>query len=204
MGSRSFSNGKVESTTGLMDISFGVRYQIFREEDAPCRWLPTLTFRAGAVMPGTYEEEIPFAPGVRSAAIEPELLFRKHVGWTGFGIYGDGLFRWNRTSHNDQYITSVGIFQEIKGWELDAGYRHMQSVSGHDIEFNPDAPTQIDYPRAVREIYDAVEAGFSYTTRKHHIKFGFHTRAVLDGTNTDQKFWVGGSVSVPFGGAGES
>ncbi len=200
MGSRSFADGKTESTTGLMDVSFGVRYQIFNEQDAPSQWLPTLTFRAGAVLPGTYDEDIPFTPGVRSAAIEPELLFRKHVGWTGFGIYGDALYRWNRTTHNDQYITSVGVFQQIKRWELAAGYRHMQSISGDSIRYDPAAPEDLFYPRAVREINDAIEAGFSYTTAKRHIRWGFHSRTVLDGTNSDQKFWVGGSVEMPFGG----
>jgi hypothetical protein len=200
MGSRSFSDGSSESTTGLMDVSFGVRYQIFNEETAPQKWLPTLTFRAGAVLPGTYDDDMPFAPGVRSAAIEPELLFRKHVLWTGFGVYGDTLFRWNRTSHNDQYIAAVGVFQQIKGWELAAGYRHMQSLSGDNIEYDPNAPDQIVYPRAVREIYDAIEAGFSYTTSKHHVRWGFHTRTLVDGTNMDQKFWLGGSISMPFGG----
>lgn len=202
MGSRSFSNGSSESTTGLMDISFGVRYEIFNEENAPQAWLPTLAFRAGAVMPGTYDEDIPFAPGVRSAAIEPELLFRKHVAWTGFGVYGDVLFRWNRTTDNDQYITSIGVFQQIKGWELAAGYRHMQSISGDSIQYDPAAPENIVYPRGVREIYDAIEAGFSYTTSKHHVRWGFHSRTIVDGTNTDQKFWVGGSIDVPFGGKG--
>ena len=58
----------------------------------------------------------------------------------------------------------------------------------------------IDYPRGVRENNDAIEAGFSYTTSKRKIRFGFHSRVVVDGNNTDSKFWVGGSVDVPFGG----
>ncbi len=200
-GWRSFSrdNGP-ESTTGVMDISFGVRYQIFNEATAQPAWLPTLTFRAGGVLPGTYGEDFPFAPGLRSAAIEPELLFRKHFGWTGFGAYGDALYRWNRTTGNDQYIIAFGLFQQIKGWELAAGYRHLQTLSGSDISYNPALPTSLVYPRDPREISDSIEAGFSYTTSKRHFRYGFHTRTVFDGNNTDKKFWIGGSIDVPLGG----
>jgi hypothetical protein len=192
------STQSAQSTTGLMDWSFGVRYQIFKESpDSP--WLPTLTFRAGAVMPGSYDQHFVFAPGVRSAAIEPEMLARKHFGWTGLGAYGDALYRWNRTTGNDQYLVSVGLFQQIKGWEIDVGYRHLQTLSGGDIYFTtPGDLSTIVYPRDVREINDSLEAGFSYTTSKSHWRYAFVCQTVLDGSNTDQKFWVGGSLDIPF------
>jgi hypothetical protein len=196
VGWRFFDNGKIQSTTGLMDWSFGVRYQLFNETQADSPWMPTLTFRAGAVLPGSYSQNIAFAPGVRSAAIEPELLLRKHFGWPGLGLLADGLYRWNRTTDNDQYITSIGLFQQIKGWELDVAYRHLQTLSGSDIILFPD--NSISYPRVVRENNDSIEAGFSYTTSKRHICYGFHARTVVDGSNTDSKFWVGASIDVPF------
>jgi hypothetical protein len=203
VGWRSFSPGNgTKSTTGLMDWSFGVRYQIFNEAlQTNSPWLPTLTFRAGAVLPGSYNENFIFAPGLRSAAIEPELLLRKHFGWPGLGVYGDALYRWNRTTGNDQYMIAVGLFQQIKGWELDVGYRHMQTISGTDISFaDPNDLSTIVYPRDPREINDAIEAGFSYTTSKRHWRYGFHCRTVLDGNNSDSKFWVGGSIDIPIGG----
>jgi hypothetical protein len=197
-GWRTFDHGAVQSTTGLMDFSFGVRYAIFREYETTSAWLPTLTFRAGAVLPGTFNENFPFAPGLRSAAIEPEFLARKHFGWPGLGAYFDGLYRWNRTTGNDQYIVAIGLFQQIKGWELDVGYRHLQTLSGGDIILNPD--NTIVYPRDTREIRNAIEAGFSYTTPKRHIRYGFQCETIFDGNNTDRKFWVGGSIDIPFGG----
>jgi hypothetical protein len=203
-GWRSFDNGGVQSTTGLMDNSFGVRYQVFNEARANSPWLPTLTLRAGAVLPGSYNENFAFAPGLRSAAIEPEVLLKKHVGWPGLGIYADALYRWNRTTGNDQYMTTFGLFQQIKGWELDVGYRHLQTISGSDIVYPVDPANNggldIIYPRDTREINDAIEAGFSYTTSKRHFRYGFHSRTVFAGNNTDRKFWVGGSVDIPFGG----
>jgi hypothetical protein len=199
MGYRYFSEGKVTETTGLMDYSFGVRYQILKENEGGSGWVPDLTARFGAVLPGSYEQSVAFAPGTRSAGVEPELLFRKHFGWQGFGAYGDALFRWNRTTGNDQYFTTIGLFQQIKNWELAAGYRHLQTISGQNIEFTDGDPGSLIYPRDLREINDSIEAGFSYTTPQRHIRLGFHSRTVLDGSNTDKKFWVGVSVDVPLG-----
>jgi hypothetical protein len=194
VGWRYFANGEIKSTTGVMDSSFGVRYQIFNEDQVSPAWLPTLTFRAGAVVPGSISKDLAFTPGTRSTAIEPELLLRKHFGWPGLGVYGDGLFRWNRTTGNDQYITVIGLFQQIKGWEFAAGYRHLQTISGDSISFDPADPTSLVYPRSVREISDSIEAGFSYTTLNRRIRYGLHTRTVFDGNNTDRKFWVGASL----------
>ncbi len=202
LGWRFFSNFSTnqspQSTSGLMDSSFGIRYQVFNEAQAQSSWVPTLTLRAGAVLPGSFDQGFPFAPGTRSAAIEPEFLLRKHFGWTGLGFYGDGLFRWNRTTGNDQYIVSTGLYQKIKGWELNAGYRHLGTITGEDIVLQPD--NFIIYPRKLRENNDSIEGGFSYTTSKHHWQFGFYTRTVLDGANSDGKFWLGGYLTIPIGG----
>jgi hypothetical protein len=194
------TNGASQSTSGLMDIALGLRYQIFQEgQDSRHPWLPTLTFRAGAVLPGGFDENFKFAPGTRSTAVEPELLARKHFGWTGLGAYADGLFRWNHTSANDLYIVSAGFFQQIQRWELNAGYRHLGSINGDNITLNdPNNPQDINYPRAVRENQDSIEAGFSYTTSKRKIRAGFYSRTVFDGANSDKKFWLGGFVEMPF------
>jgi hypothetical protein len=196
----------IRSTTGLMDVAFGVRYQIFTEAESNApSWRPTLTFRAGAVLPGSYSQNFPFAPGLGSAAIEPEFLAKKHFGWPGLGAYGDALYRWNRTTGNDQYIVAFGLFQQIKGWEVDAGCRHMQTIGGTDLLYGKTGPNSISTtssdPSAfseLREINDSIEAGFSYTTSQRHIKYLFYTRTVFDGNNSDQKFWIGGGLEIPF------
>lgn len=204
VGWRYFANGGIESTTGLMDTALGARYQIWNETNAPATWMPTLTFRTGVVLPGTYHKDFPFAPGLHTAALEPEFLARKHVGWAGFGVFADLLYRWNFEPHNHQYITSIGIFQQIKKqWEFDFGYRHLQTLSGGNITFNPADPTSLVYPRDVREINDALDIGFSYTTRKHW-RWAFNSRTTLAGNNSDRKFWVGASVDIPLGKKKES
>jgi hypothetical protein len=195
---QNFGSGNPTSTTGLMDWVVGARYQLLNETQAASKWVPTLTFRAAGVIPGSYNQDNPFSPGLRSASIQPELLFRKHFAWSGFGSYGDGLFRWNHTTGNSQYIMALGFFQQLKCWELDLGWRHLQTLSGSDIVLNPD--NTIFYPRDPRENYDALEAGVSYTTSKRHFRYGGHLRTILDGNNTDAKFWFGFSVDFPFGG----
>ncbi len=199
------ANAAVGQTTGTMDTSFGVRYQFFNETKTNASWLPlwlpTLTFRAGGIVPGSYDRYLAFAPGNHSAAIEPSILFRKHVGWPGFGIWGDALYRWEHTIGADQYITAAGLFQQIRGWELDVGYRHLQSIAGQNIGLPAGwEPGQggITYMSDVREISESVDAGFSYTTRRRHIRYGFHARKTFDGNNTDSKLWLGGSIDLPF------
>lgn len=189
-------SGNVQSTDGLMDSTLGVRYQIFNEAEVKSKWLPTLTFRVGMVLPGTFEDNFPYAPGTASVAIEPEILARKHFGWPGFGAYFDGLFRWNHTTANDQYIISAGFFQQIKGWELDFGFRHLGSVTGTEVILYPDR--SIQYYSSMREINTSFEGGINYTTPKRHIIYGFYTRNVFDGNNSDHKFWLGGYVEIPF------
>lgn len=197
VGTRSFNpSGSSESTSGLLDTSLGVRYQIFTEGQSGRSCLPTLTFRAGAVLPGSFDKHFPFAPGHKSAAIEPGLLMRKHLGWTGFGVYADAFYRWMKTTGDDQYAVAAGFFQEIKGWTLNAGYRHFQQISGYNLDYQG-LGEELEYSPEVREISDAIEAGFSYTTPKRHIKYGFYTRKTIDGSNTDSTFWISGYVEIP-------
>jgi len=66
------------------DGSFlGRALSVFNETNADLPWLPTLTFRAGAVLPGSYSQQSLSRPGSRSAGIEPELILRRHFGWPG-------------------------------------------------------------------------------------------------------------------------
>jgi hypothetical protein len=204
IGWQFFDGGPVKSTRGLMDFNLGIRYQIFNEAEAESPWTPTMAFRLGGVLPGTYNEHFIFAPGLHSEAIVPQILARKHFGWEGLGAYFDGLFRYNFTTENSQYVVAVGLYQKIKGWELDFGYRRLQTLSGADIIYPVDPALNggfnIIYPRDPREITDAIEAGFSYSTSKRHWRYGFHLLSVVDGNNADAKLWVGASFEIPLGG----
>ena len=180
-----------------MDVPFGIRYQIWDEKEHPGTWIPTLTARAGAILPGTYDEHTPMAPGNGSAAVEPSFMARKHFGWEGFGMYGDVLYRWMRTSGVDQYIVATGFLQQIKNWELALGYRHLQGLSGTDIVIDNGNWT---YSPQVKEIANAIEGGFSYTTPKRQFHYSFLMRKTLDGRNTGSALTFGLFVDFPIGG----
>ena len=203
IGWRSFNPAAaVEQTTGLMDFTLGVRYQLF-QETTNSSWAPALTFRLAGILPGTYNENLAFAPGDHAVGVEPSILLRKHVGWKGFGVWGDALFRWMSNPASDQYIAAFGLFQQINRWELDVGYRHLQAITGENVVLIPPvtgSPPPWDnayYPRDVKEISDAIDAGFSYITRKNW-RWSFHARKTFDGSNTDSKLWLGASVQIPF------
>jgi len=187
------------STSGLLDTSLGVRYQLLTEERAADSWLPVVSFRASGILPGSFDKNFPFAPGQRSAAIEPALLMRKHFGWPGFGAYADVFYRWMKTTTQDQYAAAIGFYQDLKGWNLSAGYRHFQQIGGVDLRYEG-VSEPLAYSPEVREISDAIEAGFSYTTSKRHWRWGFYARTTFDGSNTDSAFWVSGYLEIPFGG----
>jgi hypothetical protein len=208
VGWRSFNPAAaITETTGLLDPAFGARYQIFNEAEATnSPWVPVLTFRAGAVVPGSYDRSIAFAPGNHSVAIEPSILFRKEIGWPGLGVWGDGWYRWMHTTGNDQYMASIGLFQKLGRWELDVGFRHLQAITGENIVLiGTQAPYDgIVYKADVREISESLDAGFSYITAKHKIRLGFHARKTFDGRNTDSKLWLGGFMDVPFNLFGHS
>lgn len=200
VGTRSFNaTGDSESTTGLMDTSMGVRYQISHEATDGSGWVPTLTFRAGGVVPGSYNKHFPFAPGNHSAAIEPSLLLQKHFGWQGFGAYGDTYYRWMRTSGDDQYLVATGFFQEIQRWTLNVGYRHFQGLSGVDIGGTGNT---ITYSPQVKEISESIEAGFNYRTASQKCNYGFHMRKALAGRNVNSALWLGFYADFAFGGKG--
>jgi hypothetical protein len=196
VGTRSYNaTGASESTSGILDVNFGVRYQIWHESDQNA-WLPTVSFRAAGILPGTYRKHFPFAPGSHSAAIEPSFHVKKHFGWTGLGAYGEASYRWMRTTGDDQYTAAVGFFQEIRAWNFNAGYRHFQQLSGYDLPAVP-VGTPIFYSPQVREITDAIEAGFSYTTLSRQWKWGFYTSKIFDGSNTDSRFLVSAYLEIP-------
>jgi len=98
-------------------------------------------------------------------------------------------------------MVAVGFFQHIKGWNSTLAistcrhYPALTSLSG-----TPGNVQTIIYPRDVREIYDSGQAGFSYTTSKLRWKYGFRSTIVVDGNNSDNKPWFGGSLEIPFGG----
>ena len=88
------------------------------------------------------------------------------------------------------WTRAIAICRRLVAWTL-------AIIPNHRPNFNQHG----SYPSSfaeLREINDSIEAGFNYTTSKRHIKYSFYTRTVFNGNNSDQKFWIGGGIEMPF------
>ena len=192
---RSFTAGApdVRKTSGLSDITFGVRYQLLREAEDPAGWKPSLSFRAGGIYTGSYDKDFPFAPGNGSVGIEPSLAAIKHFGWEGFGAFSSVGYRYMRSGGHDQWFAELGVQQEIKQWTFQVGFRHLANTGGRDIQGTP--PT-INYSRQIHEVMEQLEGGVSYTDKKHRL-YQFYLRKTFDGNNTADALVFGIFASFP-------
>jgi opacity protein-like surface antigen len=197
LATRSFTSppGTVATTTGYRDITVGLRWQLLNETNTSCKYVPTLTLRAGGIYNGGYDENFPFAPGNGSVGIEPSVLVSKRFGWEGFGMYGNLGFRDMRSGGNSQVFGSVGIFQDYKGFNFDGGYRQQQNTAGVDIGGSDNT---IVYSTNVKEYNQLYEVGFGYTNKKRQ-HFQFYLSQNFNGKNTGDKTIYGIYATLPFG-----
>ena len=131
---RSFNaNDTVDKTSGMADVTFGLRHRLCDEEGFGQAWTPALTLRAGGLYRGNYEPEFPYAPGSGSVGIETSALMLRHFGWEGFGAYNHTGYRWMRSGGHDQWFSALGFQQEIGKFTLNLGYRHLGATGGIDV-----------------------------------------------------------------------
>lgn len=189
------------SDDGLMDTSFGLRYRLLDERSTSLAWAPTVGVRLGGVVPGTYDENQPFSAGDGAYALEGSLQFGKSFGQSGFGIYGDIGYRWRESPVPNDIFGTAGIFQQFGPVTASVGYRHIQGLSGIDIDdsdFNPALGPSHGFP-ALKEINQLVEAGVSFTDKGGR-NYQFSVAKSVDGRNTGDKWVFGFNVTLPFGG----
>lgn len=194
---RSFrANDAVEKTSGMADVTFGLRRRVTAEGGTDRPWLPALTLRAGGIYRGNYEPEFPYAPGSGSVGIETALLARRHVGWEGFGIYGHTGFRWMRSGGHDQWFGAVGFQQEIESFTINAGYRHLGTTGGIDVG---GTGRDFTYSRQVREVAEVVQGGVGYTDHGgRHYQFALQKTVAGRNTGSTLRFDV--FIDFPLGG----
>jgi len=106
----------------------------------------------------------PFSPGVRSAAIEPELLLRKtSSAGRGLGIYGDALYRWK--PHHRQRPVYRGVLvcssrSNVGSWILVIAIsKPSVAVTLNSISSDPTSFGYLFRAMSVR-ISESIEAGF--------------------------------------------
>lgn len=191
------ATGRETGDRGIADTYAGLRYQVFDETKHEKCWGPTIAFRLGAVIPGTYDEDFPFSAGDGAAAVEGSVLLAREI-CPGFGLFGDAGYRIREGDVPDDFFGAGGVYGSVKGFTASVAYRHIQSTSGPDIG-DPGFGTEFGFPE-VREVSQNVEFGLGYTCPKTgvHVQ-GFFART-LDGRNTGARKIFGGSVSIPFGG----
>jgi hypothetical protein len=185
---------------GLTDTLIGLRYKLVDETKCDCPWMPTVTWRVGGIIAGTYDENLPFSAGDGAHGLETSLLFGKSIGETGFGLYGDIGYRFREGSVPEDLFGAVGVYKSLGPVTLVFGYRHTQGLSGLDIEgpgFDDSNPNT-GFP-AVKEIVQLLEGGIAYTDKGGR-NYQFSVAGSVDGRNTGDKLIFGFNVTIPFGG----
>ena len=198
--SRGFNAARVlQNDDGLIDSSFGLRWRFLDEKKSACKFAPTLAFRAGGIIAGTYDPNTPYSAGDGANAFEGSLLFGKVI-CSGFGVYGDIGYRWRDSNVPDEVFGSAGAYATWKSFTLSGGYRSVKSLTGLDIGgpgFNFNIPGH-GFPQ-LKEENQSLEGSLGYTDKggRYYQFFYAHT---IDGRNTGQKDVFGVSATFPFGG----
>lgn len=131
--------GDAQTTLGLMDTQFGVRYRVLDEFECPDWYIPTLTLRAGGIIKGTYDANFRMAPGDGASGFEAAAMLLKTWKPWGIGVYGDFAYRL-RDNHVPQTIAGAGGLSETiaLGWlfkslTINAGYRGLYDLNDRSL-----------------------------------------------------------------------
>lgn len=199
-GPSASGNGTVE-TSGLGDTQFGLRWRLLDEdlkESEP--FVPTLTFRLGGIAPGSYDAEVPFAPGAGTAGLETRLLMSDTLGASPVSLYGDIGWRWRANSVPGQVFGSagVGFALPLKGvlrsLSANLGYAFSNQTGGSSLDAANWPAT--DW-RELDVLTRSLEAGLALTDRGGR-RYQFFTSVCLDGRNAPQQTTFGFYVQIPF------
>ena len=189
-----------ESTAGLGDTQFGLRWRLLDEdlkESEPL--VPTLTLRAGGIAPGTYDRDVPFAPGPGAPGFETRLLMHDALGSTPFALYGDVGWRWLGGGVPDRFFGSAGMTFLLKHrddspWlDLSFGYAFTQTSGGGEIAENWSATDWRD----LHSLQRGLQSGLCFTDRAGRRWEAFATLP-LAGHNCAREMTVGVAVRIPF------
>jgi len=192
------------STRGLGDTQFGLRWRLLDEdlkESEP--FVPTLTFRLGGIAPGTYDAELPFAPGAGAAGLETRLMMSDTLGASPVSLYGEVGWRWFAGSVPDAFFGSAGagvtlpLQGTIRSVAANLGYAFSQSTSGGSVGV-PDALawSTTDW-RELNALSRELQAGLALTDQGGR-RYQFFARLALDGRNAPRQTTFGFYVEIPF------
>ncbi len=179
--------------SGRDDSRLGLTYAILAESME----VPTVTFRAGAIIEGGYDVPTtvpPINPGDGASGFEASLAAGKALGG-GFAVYGEIGYRNRNHGVPDDFFGSAGVAKRFGAFAISAGYRRTQSLSGGDIG-GPGFGTRFGFP-GVKEVTQFGEVGLSFTDDGGRSYQLFGAKCFGDVRNTGQAGLVGFSVSLP-------
>ncbi|MEM6821487.1 MAG: hypothetical protein AAF558_06060 [Verrucomicrobiota bacterium] len=178
-----------KTSDGLDDTLLGVRYRFIDEAKYEGIWIPTMSVRLGAVLPGTYETALIHSPGEGAFGMSYSLLVGSYLEKIEAGYYGDINFLL-RESVPDLFNGRFGIYKVfLDNFSVFFGYQRVQSLSGSDLG-------QGTF-RDLKEVVDLIEYGFTFTDPDGR-SYSIGASNVLDGKNTAESYSINASASFPF------
>jgi hypothetical protein len=184
--------------SGLDDTTFGLRWRPVDEFRFDSPLVPTLAFRVGGIIEGTYHEGLAESPGDGASGYEASLLIGKSILDTGLGVVGLVGYRDRTEGVPSDLLASAGAYYVLlERISLSFGYQLVKGLSGNDI-----GDPGFEFPQ-VREISHTLQAGLGFIDnagRQYNLYFAW----VIAGRNTAQKQVYGFNIVFPFGGRVEA
>ena len=184
----------ITTRNGTTDSKIGVSWRLMDEFTSISESAPTLTFRVGGILEGTYDTGFINAVGDGASGFEAGVRFGKVFIPHNAGIYGSVDYRWLNTSTPDEWEASVGAFKTMGGFTFSAGMREKQSVGGIDI-LGPGF--SLDRFPDVREKNLTAEVGATWQ-RTESSSWSVGYVRTLDGENTPKKNVLVAAMSIQF------
>lgn len=172
-----------QTRSGMIDTHVGVTRVLLDEFATTSDFAPTLAFRAGGILQGTYDTGFVNAPGDGASGVEFSLLAAKSFGATGTALFADATWRTFSENVPDAIEASLGLSQQIQAAVITFGFRHQESLDGVDI-LGPGFTSLASFPD-VKEINSSVEIGLSFLLGPVTVGLGF--AQTVSGENTPKK-----------------
>lgn len=190
--------GSVPVNDGLMDTTLGIRFRVLDEFAWDSPLVPSVAFRFGGIIAGTYEADganFPGLPGDGASGIEGEFAFGKLGLPLDLGLTANIGIRARDKGVPIEWHLRVGGFKSFYDCvTLSLAYDQWSATSGLDIGGPGFSPSRF---RELREISKNVEAGIGYSDRAGRY-IGFYFVRTVGGRNTGIRDSFGFSISAPF------
>jgi hypothetical protein len=182
---------------GLYDTTLGINFSILDELEWDQPWVPTLSFRFGGIIAGTYEANgllFPGIPGDKASGIEGEFSAGKLLPYD-FGVTAALGIRARDHDVPMDWHVRLSLFKTFfQNITLSVAYDQWRSTSGIDIgdpDWNPGRF------RELRENVGNIEVGLGFDD-PWGLYWSLYYARTVNGRNTGIKNIGGLVITVPF------